>query len=111
MLDLIGLIALYLVQTVPIYMIARKCGQQNAWMAFVPLANLWLLCDMAEMETWFLIIWLVPYVNVVFLAFVWWRIAENTNKPGWVGLLMLVPLVNLAAAWYIATAEGGRFAA
>lgn len=111
MVDTIFCIALYLIETVPIYMIARKCGRQNAWLAFVPIANLWLLCDMAEMEAWFLLILLVPYVNIVFLGFVWWRIAENTNKPGWVGLLMLLPLVNLAVGWYIAMAEGGRFVA
>ena len=64
-------------------------------LAFIPFANLWLLCDMADMETWFLIIFLVPFVNVVLLGIVWWRIAENTNKPGPLGLLMLVPVLML----------------
>src|ERR1041385_8639850 len=102
-------IGLYIIEVIPIYVIARKSGHEYAWLAFVPIANLWLLCDMADMEVWFLIVWLIPYVNFIFLAIIWWRIAENTNKPGWIGLLMLIPLVNLAVGYYIAFAEGGRF--
>jgi len=105
------LIALYIIETLPVYVIARKSAHEYAWLAFVPIANLWLLCDMADLEMWFLIIWLVPYVNIVFLGVIWWRIAENTNKPGWIGLLMLIPLVNLLVGYYLAFVDTGRFIA
>ncbi len=101
----------YIVETVPVYVIAKRCGHEYAWLAFVPLANLWLLCDMADLEMWFLIVWLVPYVNILFLAWIWWRIAENTNKPGYIGLLMVVPLLNLLVGYYIAFVDTGRFIA
>src|SRR5512143_3890275 len=107
MMDIAVGILLYVVYTLPVFVIARKSGHEYAWLAFVPLANLWLLCDMADMEIWFLIIWLVPYVNVLLMAVVWWRIAENTNKPGWIGLLMLIPGVNLLAGYYLAFVETG----
>ena len=99
----------YLVEFIPVFVIAKKSGHEYAWLAFVPIANLWLLCDMADMEVWFIIILLVPYIDYLFLGVIWWRIAENTNKPGWIGLLMLIPLVNLAVGYYIAFAEGVRF--
>src|SRR5258708_38451340 len=88
---------LYIIEVIPVYVIAQKSGHEYAWLAFIPFANLWLLCDMADMETWFLIIFLVPFVNVVLLGIIWWRIAENPNKPGPLGLLMLVPVLN----WFV----------
>jgi len=37
----------------------------------------------------------IPIANVVFLILVVWRICEVRNKPGWLSLLMLVPVANL----------------
>ena len=104
-------IALYIVEALPVYVIARKSAHEYAWLAFVPIASFWLLCDMADLETWFLILWLVPYVNLVFLFVIWWRIAENTNKPGWIGLFMPIPLINLPVGYYLAFVDTGRFIA
>lgn len=101
----------YLIETVPIYVIARKCGHEYAWLAFVPIGNLWLLCDMADMDLWCLVLWLIPYVNIILLAVVYWRIAENTNKAGWIGLLMIVPVLILLVGYYLAFGEGTRFIA
>ena len=46
----------YVIETLPIFVIARKCEDANAWMAFVPVANLWLLCNMADFEAGFLLV-------------------------------------------------------
>lgn len=104
-------IGFYLIETVPVFIIAQKSGNPLAWFAFIPILNLWLLCDMADMEMWFLIIWCVPYLNILFLAWVWYRIAENTNKPGWLGLFMVVPLVNLVVLYYLAFMDTGGLVA
>ena len=101
----------YIIETLPIFVIARKCEDANAWMAFVPVANLWLLCNMADFEAGFLLVWLVPYVNILFLGIIWWRIAENTNKSGWIGLLMVIPVVNLFVGYYIAFVDTGELVA
>lgn len=103
------LLMLYLIETVPIFVIANKCGHEYAWTAFVPFVNLWLLCDLADVNWMLIILVFFPFINIVFLGVIWWRIAENTNKPGWVGLLMLVPLLNLAVGFYMAFADNGRF--
>ena len=97
------------VETLPLFIIARKCGHEYAWVAFVPLANLWLMCDLAGLELWFILLLLVPYIDIIFFGVVWWRITENTNKSGWLGRLMLIPGINLIASYYIAFAEGERF--
>ena len=107
--NIILLLLIGIIETLPLFIIARKCGHEYAWCAFVPFANLWLMCDLAELELWYILLLLVPYLNIIFFGLVWWRITENTNKPGWLGLLMLIPGVNLIAGYYIAFAEGGRF--
>lgn len=35
-------------------------------------------------------------------AFLWWKIAEARQKPGWISLLMLIPVVNLVVLGFIA---------
>ncbi len=107
MVQILEWIAFYLIEVIPFFFIARKCGHEYAWLAFVPIANLWLLCDMADLEPWFLVALLVPGVDIVFMAVIWWKITENTNKPGWIGLLMLIPVVNLFVGYYIAFVDTG----
>ena len=34
-----------------------------------------------------------------------WRICRRTGCPGWLGLLMLVPMVNLVLLYFIAFAD------
>ncbi len=79
-------IPLYIIEVLPVFVIAKKSAHEYAWLAFVPIANFWLLCDMADLEAWFIILWLVPYVDVLFFGVICWRIAENANKSDWIGL-------------------------
>lgn len=104
-------VVLYFVEVIPIYTIARKCGQEYAWLAWVPIADAWLLFDLAGLPIEYMLGLLIPGLNLVLVGFVWWQIAENTNKPGWIGLLMLIPLVNLGVGYYIAYVETGSLIA
>ncbi|HLK59014.1 MAG TPA: hypothetical protein VKU00_20810 [Chthonomonadaceae bacterium] len=47
---------------------------------------------------------LMPIFGIV----LWWRIAENTNKPGWLSLFMLIPIVSIFVAYYMAFVEPDR---
>ena len=38
----------------------------------------------------------------------WMRIVENTNKPSWLGILMIIPVVNLAIMYYVAFVDNGN---
>ncbi|MHB0912595.1 MAG: DUF5684 domain-containing protein [Armatimonadota bacterium] len=88
-----------------VFIIAHKSEHPWSWLAFVPIANLWLMCDMADVEIWYMLLYFVPLINVIVYVWLWMRIAENTNKPSWLGLLMLVPFVNVGAAVYMALYE------
>jgi uncharacterized membrane protein YhaH (DUF805 family) len=98
-------IVIYIIYALPIFIIARKSEHSCAWMAFIPLLNLWLLLDMADMELAWLLLYLIPIVNILFFIYLWMRIAENTNKSMWWGVLMVVPIVNLFVGYYLALYE------
>lgn len=87
------------------FVIAYKSRHPLSWLAFVPLANAWLLCDMADKPLWWLVLLFVPWVDIVVYALIWMAIAENTNKEPWLGILMVIPLVNVAVACYMAFYE------
>ena len=99
-------LVLYVIYTLPLFLIAWKSEHPLSWLAFVPLGNLWLMCDMTDLPLVYILWVVVPIVGVsIFQGVVWWNLSENTNKPGWLGLLMVLPLVNLGVGYYIAVVE------
>ena len=91
--------------SVAIFFIAYKSEHSWSWLAFIPIANLWLMCDMADVPAWYILLFMLPVINVGVYLYLWSRIAENTNKPPIMAILMLVPFVNVGAAWYMAYYE------
>ncbi len=101
----ISTLILYILETYPLYLIAAKSGQENAWLAFVPLVNIWMMFQLADVDLWLALLLLLPGIDLLVLIWVWMRIAESTNKSSFWGILMVVPVVNLAVAWYLAVYE------
>ncbi|KMQ76216.1 hypothetical protein Msub_12426 [Marinobacter subterrani] len=58
--------------------------------------------------------WLWMLVIAIILVIPAWRICQRAGFPGWMGLLILIPLVNLVLLYFIAFADwpanrtGGR---
>lgn len=52
-----------------------------------------------------ILFFLVSIAIVALLVFVFWRIFDRAGLPGALGLLMLVPVVNVGAVIYLAFAE------
>lgn len=82
--------------------IAKKTKTKNSWMAWIPIANLYLVTQMAKLNglwTLILLAWFVPAVGGLIVAgvgiWMFWRIAERIKMPGWTSLLLIVPIVNL----------------
>lgn len=88
--------------------IAHKTGTENAWMAWVPFLNLYLMCKMAGKPGWWLVLLLIPLVNIVTAVILWMRIAEARGFAGWWGILAIIPVVNLFAHGYLAFGESHR---
>jgi hypothetical protein len=63
-------------------------------------------------SSWWLLLFLgvfIPYLGIactaVFNGFVWYKIALARNKPGWVGVLSVIPIVHLGVMGYLAFSE------
>ncbi|MFH0752804.1 MAG: hypothetical protein V1914_04395 [archaeon] len=132
--DLITVVAVVILLAVYVYFafalqtVAIKTKTPNAWLAWIPIANIYLTTAIAQVPLWnflvFLAFWFVsllggviPFLGEGFIPIVgsiatagltawwWWRIAEARNKQGWLGLLMLVPILNFVIVGIIAWSD------
>jgi hypothetical protein len=92
-----------------LYLIAKKTEVPHPWMAWIPLVNLWTFVAAAGREWWWLaiiagmgVLSMVSGVGIIFsllnmaaIIYLWICITENLGKNKWLGLLMLVPIVNI----------------
>ncbi len=100
---------LYLYFSLCLYAIARKLGVPGAWMAWVPVLQMFTLLASASKSGWWILLFLVPVVNVIVQAYIWMCVTENLGREKWLGLLMLVPVVNMVYLGVLAfSKEGGR---
>ena len=88
-----------------LHFIANKTGTQDAWMAWVPILNVYLMCRIAGKPGWWVVLFFIPIVNIIMSVLVWMGIAEARNKPAWLGVLMLVPIANLVIPAHLAFSE------
>jgi len=91
----VGWIAVYIWLALCLQTIARKTDIPNAWLAWIPIANIYLMCKVGYKPGWWTILFFIPIANVVFTVLVWMKIAEIRNQPSWLGILMIVPIANL----------------
>jgi len=95
----------YLAWGFALYMIAKKARNENAWLAWIPIGNLFLLVSLADLGCLWVLGMFVPCVNFFVAIYVWWRIFEKRRKPGVLSLLMLIPGVNLLVALYLGLSD------
>jgi len=89
----IGL-AVYIYSSLCLYLIAKKRNLDEAWAAWIPLLQMWPLMSAAGKPLWWIILLFIPFVNAVIGIYLWMCIAENLGRNKWLGLLMLIPVVN-----------------
>jgi hypothetical protein len=97
---LVGL-ALYVYLALALMTIAKKLGYDKPWLAWIPIANLFLLAILAKKEWYFGFLAFIPLVGVGFVIWFLWVIYERRNYPGWLSLIPLgsmIPVVGFLAA-------------
>lgn len=97
----------YIFSALCLQLIAIKTGTQPAWLAWIPIANLFLMCKIGGLNYLWLLVLLVPLLDVAIIIYMWYRISEARGKPGILALLMLVPVVNLVFLGYLAFSGSG----
>jgi hypothetical protein len=88
--------------------VAQKVGEQPAWLAWVPILNVYLLTKIAKVHPLSLLLMFVPIANIVYAVFLLMKIAERRGFPSWLGLFVLVPLAGLILPGYLAWAEPSK---
>ncbi len=102
---LIFVAILYIYFAVCLMKIAQKTKTENGWFAWIPILNIVLMLQIAQKPVWWLILLLIPLVNIIILIIVWMAIAEKRGKPSWWGVMMIIPIMNLIAPGYLAFSD------
>jgi hypothetical protein len=98
----LGGLALYVYFAVTLMIIARKTKTPGAGMAWIPVLNLYLMCQIGRRPAWWMLLCFVPLINLFTLAMIWMSIAEMCGKPVWTGALVIIPFVGLIIPAYLA---------
>jgi len=105
-------LVVYIYSSFALMAIAKKTKTKNAWMAWIPLANIYLMIQIAEVPWWTIFALLLPFIPVIgglalcaASVWWWWKISENRNKPGWLGILMIIPFLNLIVMGILAWSD------
>jgi uncharacterized membrane protein len=101
---IIGLAA-YVYMSMALQTIAKKTNTENAWWAWVPIINIILMLNIAKKPLWWIILCLIPFVNIIIFIIVWMAIAVARGKPNWWGILIIIPVANLIVPGYLAWAD------
>jgi len=93
-------------------LIAQKTQTGNTWFAWVPVLNAILMCDIAGRPRWWtlaLVLSFIPFIGGLACATVFtilaWEMCVRRGKPGWIGIGMMLPVLQLAAWGYAAFSE------
>lgn len=83
--------------------LVKKTRTENAWHAWIPILNLFLMVRIAKLQWWWGLIFILTMflpgigglVAMILSVFIWWKISEAVGKPGYWGVLMMLPFVNI----------------
>ena len=103
---LIFVLIIYIYMAICLMKIAHKTNTPNAWFAWIPILNIILMLQVAKKPLWWIILFLIPFVNIIMSILVWMAIAKELDKPEWLGILMIIPVANLIVPGYLAFSNG-----
>ncbi len=99
------LISIYVYTSLAYMTIAKKTGTRPAWLAWIPIANLYLVSKMARMHWWpmlLILTMIIPIVGIFAIValsvyiFIWhWKIFERMERPGWWALTLLISGIGM----------------
>ncbi len=105
-------IFMYIFMALCLFTIAQKTQSEPAWLAWIPLANLFLMCKIGGLRytwLWLVLAWFLPFIGLLaqlgLMGFLGYRIALARGKPGWLGALMAIPFVNIFILGYLAFSQ------
>ena len=102
-------LAAYIYTAIVLMALAKKTKTPNGWLGWIPIGNIYLLTQLAKLSGWWTFAFLIAFFPMVgavaftgIMVWWWWLIAERLKKPGYWGLLMVLPGVNLVVMGVLA---------
>jgi hypothetical protein len=100
----ITVVVVVLALGVPVYVIGRRRGLKNPWVAFLPILGIWIvLLEAMGKSGWYALIAFVPYVGT--LGLLVWTAIELPARHGrsrWWTAALIVPVANIVGYWWYA---------
>ena len=75
--------------------IAQKTNTPNGWWAWIPILNILLMLNIAKKPLWWIVLLIIPLVNIVIAILVLAEICKARGKPAWWVVGFFIPVVNL----------------
>jgi hypothetical protein len=93
---LLVVVAFWIYSAICMMKIAKRTNTANGWFAWIPILNIILMLQIAKKPLWWIILCLIPIVNLVIMVIVWMAIAKALGKPEWLGIVfVLAPLASI----------------
>ena len=87
---------LYLFFSFCMYKIFQKAGREDAWAAFIPIYNYVVLLDILKKPIWWIILLLIPFVNIIFAIILMHRLSTFFGKDMLMTILLIIlPFIGL----------------
>jgi len=86
-------LAILILMIAAMWKVFEKAGKPG-WAAIVPIYNLVVLCEIAGKPAWWVVLMLIPIVNIVVAIILVLAIAKNFGKGAGFGIgLLLLPMI------------------
>jgi len=95
-------LAIYAFSAICFMKIAEKTNTENGWCAWIPILNILLMLAIARKPMWWILLMLIPLVNIVIIIMVFVAICQVRGKSGVLAIGLLIPIVNLIVLGYLA---------
>ena len=86
-------------------MMCEKAGTEPGVLVWLPILQLIPALRAGGLSGWLIILFFIPLVNLIMVPLMFCRISENRGKPPLLGLLSLVPGINILLVLYLAFSE------
>jgi hypothetical protein len=103
--SLLIFVAIYAYIAVCLQKMAEKTNTGDTWWAWVPILNILLMLKIGRKPLWWIILLLIPLVNIIIGILVWVEICKALNKSPLLVIGLLIPLVNFVVMGYLAFSD------
>jgi hypothetical protein len=81
-------IAVIVVAIVAFWKVFVKAGEAG-WKSIIPIYNVVIMCRIAGMSGWYTLLYLIPLVNIIFILYLYYKIAQTFGYGVGMTILML----------------------